>query len=169
MTDIPDAARPSYLWKRLSAERKLEAAQEFWRDDNARSEQAEAIIAIAARIKFRPKSVIGLPTERKASHLVSLPAISELVAARLLVVHHLRHQRPMMATFLDALGIKHEDGLIADDELKAPPPEKLAAAVSAISTAYPAEDVSLYLSTLLWQDADTWGGLNGRPEIVSES
>jgi hypothetical protein len=169
MTDIPDVARPSSLWKRLSAERKLEAAQEFWKDENASSEHAEAVVAIAARIKFRPKSVVALPTEKKASYLVSLPAISELVAARLLVVYHLRHQRPLMRTFLDALEIKHEDGLIADEELKAPPPEKLEAAVSAISASYPAEDVSLYLSTLLWQDTDTWGGLSRVPQVVPEN
>jgi hypothetical protein len=169
MTEIPDVARPSRLWKRLSAEHKLEAAQEFWRDENASSEHAEAVVAIAARIKFRPKSVVALSTEKKASYLVSQPVISELVAARLLVAYHLRHQRPMMRTFLDALEIKHDDGLIADEELKAPPPEKLAAAVSAIAAAYPAEDVSLYLSTLLWQDADTWGGLSGLSQIVPEN
>ena len=29
----------------------------------------------------------------------------------------------------------------------------------------PAEDVALYLSTLLWQDPETWGGLNDVPEL----
>ena len=54
------------------------------------------------------------------------PAVSELVAARLLVAYHLEQQRPMMASFLDALGIKHEDGLIADEELAPPRPRRLA-------------------------------------------
>jgi hypothetical protein len=82
------------------------------------------------------------------------------VAARLLVAYHLAHQRPMMGTFLDALGIAHEEGLINDEDVEAPPEEKLAAAANAIGAAYPADDVALYLSTLTWQDPDTWGGLS---------
>jgi hypothetical protein len=151
--------RPSQLWKQLSAERKLQAAEAFWSDRNASVEHAEAIVAIAQRIKFRPKSVIALSVEKKARHLVSIGVTSELVAARLLVAYHLAHQRPMMGTFLDALGIAHEEGLINDEDVEAPPEEKLAAAANAIGAAYPADDVALYLSTLTWQDPDTWGGL----------
>jgi hypothetical protein len=79
-------------------------------------------------------------------------------------VYHLLQQRPMMAAFLDALGVKHEDGLIADEEMTAPAPEKLQAAVKAVASAFPAEDVSAYLSTLFWQDPDTWGALAEMPE-----
>lgn len=151
--------RPSQLWKQLSAERKLQAAEAFWSDRNASVEHAEAIVAIAQRIKFRPKSVIALSVEKKARHLVGIGITSELVAARLLVAYHLAHQRPMMGAFLDALGIAHEEGLINDEDVEAPPEEKLAAAADAIGAAYPAGDVALYLSTLTWQDPDTWGGL----------
>src|SRR5918992_4863968 len=115
--DIP---RPSQLWKQLSPDRKLQAAEAFWSDENAAIEQAEAIVAIAQRIKFRPKSVIALPREKKARHLVSLGAVSELVAARLLVAYHLAHQRSMMGSFLDALGIAHDNGLIAAEDIDAP-------------------------------------------------
>ena len=88
-----------------------------------------------------------------------------MVAARLLVAYHLAHQRPMMASFLDALGIAHEDGLIADEELEAPPADKLAeAAADASPASYPPEDVALYLSTLVWQDPETWGALAEVPE-----
>jgi len=127
-------------------------------------EHAEAIVAIAQRIKFRPKSVISLPVEKKARHLVALSGVSELVAARLLVAYHLAHQRSMMVSFLDALGIAHEDGLINDEEMEAPPPERLEHAAKTLGAAYPAEDVALYLSTLMWQDPDTWGGLEKVPE-----
>ena len=76
------------------------------------------------------KSVQALPIEKKARHLVALGNVSEMVAARLLVAYHLTHQRPMMGSFLDALGIAHEDGLIADEDLEAPPAEKLAEAAA---------------------------------------
>ena len=156
--------RPSQLWKALSPERKLQAAEAFWGDRNASVEHAEAIVAIAQRIKFRPKSVITLPVEKKAKHLIAVGAVSELVAARLLVAYHLAHQRPMMGAFLDALGIAHEEGLINDEQVDAPPPERLAEASKTLAASFPAEDVALYLSTLMWQDPETWGALEKVPE-----
>jgi len=164
MPDAPDLPRPSQLWKELSSDRKVLAAEAFWRDDNAGIERAEAITAIAQRIKFRPKSVVALPREKKARHLVSLGIVSELVAARLLVAYHLNHQRAMMASFLDALGIKHDQGLIEEEDVAPPSPERLREAAAAIAGQYPAEEVSLYLSTLVWQDPETWGPLADVPQ-----
>jgi hypothetical protein len=89
--------------------------------------------------------------------------VSEGLAARLLVSYHLTHQRPMMATFLDALGIAHDEGMIADEELAAPETAKLTAAVQTLAGSYPDADVSLYFSTLLWQDSETWLGLADLP------
>jgi hypothetical protein len=164
MADAPGIPRPSQLWKELSSDRKVLAAEAFWSDDNAGIEQAEAITAIAQRIKFRPKSVVALPREKKARHLVSLGIVSELVAARLLVAYHLNHQRAMMASFLDALGIKHDQGLIEEEDVAPPSPERLRDAAAAIAGQYPAEEVSLYLSTLVWQDPETWGPLADVPQ-----
>ena len=163
--EVPDIPRPSQLWKTLSPERKLEAADAFWQDENAAAEQAEAIATIAQRIKFRLKSVQALPREKKSRHLTSLAGVSEIVAARLLVAYHLQRKRPMMASFLDALGIPHEDGLIADGDLEPPTPERLAEAARTLSDSYPPEDVSLYLATLIWQDPDTWGPLAHVPQM----
>jgi hypothetical protein len=164
MADAPDIPRPSQLWKQLSPERKQRAAESFWKDDNASMEQTEAVLAIAQRIKFRVNSVLKMPREKKARQLVALTGMSELVAARLLVAYHLDQQRPMMAAFLDALGVKHENGLIADEELAAPDTDALKTAVRTLASAHPPEDVALYLSTLIWQDPDTWGGLSELPE-----
>jgi hypothetical protein len=75
----------------------------------------------------------------------------------------------MMAAFLDALGITHEDGLIADEELQPPSAEKLQEAAKTIGGSYPAEDVSLYLSTLMWQDPETWAGLTELPELATHA
>ncbi len=166
MADAPDIPRPSQLWKQLSADRRLQAAVAFWRDDDAANEQAEAIGMIAQRIKFRLKSVISMPVEKKAQYLVALPAVSEIMAARLLVTYHLAHKRPMMGSFLDALGIAHTEGIIADEEMKPRPPDALKKAAAALAKSYPPDEVSLYLSTLMWQDPDTWGGLAELPEAA---
>ena len=166
MTDLSDTPLPSALWKQLSVERRLAAAEAFWRDEHSVAEQGELLGTIAQRIKFRIKSVVAMPVEKKAHQVVALPTVSEPAAARLLVVYHVVHQRPMMGRFLDALEIAHEDGMISDEEMPPPPPERLAAAAGTLASAFPAEDVSLYLSTLIWQDPETWGGLAGLPEVL---
>lgn len=169
MSDAPAPTRPSQLWKRLPPDRRRVAAEAFWRDENAASEQADALAAIAQRIRFRLKSVYAMPLEKKAQQLLALPGVSEAVAARLLVAYHLEQQRPMMGRFLDALGIAHEDGLIADESVAAPPPDRLRAAADTLAAAFPAGDVSLYFSTLLWQDPETWGGLAELPQFREPS
>jgi hypothetical protein len=167
MADAPDIPRPSQLWKQLDPDRKRQAADAFWRDENAANEQAEAIGLIAQRIKFRLKSVITMPVEKKSQYVLSMPTVSEMLAARLLVAYHLAHQRPMMGAFLDALGISHEEGIIAEEDVKPPSADALKKAASSLAASYPAGDVSLYLSTLVWQDPDTWGALAELPESQS--
>ena len=168
MSDLAETPRPSQLWKQLPPERKQIAADAFWADENAAAEQAEVIATIAHRIKFRMKSVLAMSVEKKTRYLLTL-AVSEPVAARLLVAYHLAHQRPMMGRFLDELGIAHEDGLIADENLTAPAQERVRAAAKTLASSFPAEDVSLYLSTLLWQDPETWGGLADLSEVRAAS
>jgi hypothetical protein len=169
MPDASTPSRPSQLWKRLPPDLRRLAAEAFWRDENATMEQAEALGAIAQRIRFRLKSVYAMPPEKMVQQLLALPAVSEAVAARLLVAYHLEHQRPMMGRFLDALGIAHEDGLIADESLTPPPADRLRSAADTLSASFPADDVSLYFSTLLWQDPDTWGALGDLPHMREAS
>jgi hypothetical protein len=163
-----EITRPTQLWKPLPEETKQRAAEAFWRDGEASLEHAEAIAGIAQRLKFRAKSVVALPVEKKVRHLAGMP-VSELIAARLLIAYHLAHQRPMMGSFLDALGIAHQDGVIAEDEAPTPDKKTLLAAAAAIGASYPTGDVALYLSTLLWQDADTWGALVDAPQRTAQA
>jgi hypothetical protein len=164
MTDT--ALTPSRLWKRMTADQRLRAAHALWRDDDATGDQAQAALLIAQQKKFRPKTVIGLDKDRKASYLATVGNVPDELAARLLVVYHLAEQRPMMGAFLDAVGIAHENGFIREDA-GTPDPAKIATAAAAIARDYPARDVSLYLNTLLWQDPASWGALQGVPEVTA--
>jgi hypothetical protein len=156
---MPDPTlTPTRLWKTMTAAQRTAAAAAFWSDEQTTDDQIQAVMLIAQLKKFRPKTVIGLDVERKARHLASIVNLPEALAARALIAYHLAEQRPMMAAFLDALGLAHEDGLIQEDSVQ-PDAEKLAPAVAAIREAYPAEDVSLYLNTLICQDPQTWGAL----------
>ena len=119
----------------------------------------EAVSAIATHMKFRPRSVLSLPPDRRAKYLAQLPTISDTVAARALVAYHLERQRPMMGAFLDLVGISHENGLIADEHVSKPDAAKVQAAANTLAEQFPREEVSLYFSTLVSQDPDTWEAL----------
>lgn len=149
----------------MTSDQRLRAARAFWADEQAADEHVQAILLIAQTKKFRPKFVMGLDDERRAKHLATLASLPEVLAARCLVVYHLTEQREMMGVFLDNLGVSHENGIIGDDDAK-PAAEKIGPAVEAIAGKYPAEDVSLYLTTLLCQDPDTWGELGKLPQIL---
>jgi hypothetical protein len=147
----------------MTSEQRLLAARAFWSDDQATDDQIQAVMLISQQKKFRPKTVLSLDDDRKAKHFASLATLPDALAARALVLYHLAEQRPMMAAFLDALGIAHENGLIQDDAVK-PDSERVAAAVKTIAGQFPLENVTLYLDTLLCQDPETWGALANRPD-----
>lgn len=167
MTQDYSAFRPSRIWRRLPLERRSLAAQLFWNDEQSAEQQVEACASIATHMKFRAKTILGLPVEKKVQYLVRLPTITDAVAARALVSYHLAEQRPMMAAFLDALGIAHEDGLISDDAVVKPETDRLREAAAGIADNYTAEDVALYFSTLVSQDPDTWGELADLPQTMT--
>ena len=144
----------------MTPEQRNRAASALWGEAEATSDQMQAALLIAKKMKFRPKTVLGLDAEHKARYLASVADPPEDLAARLLIVYHLAEQRPMMGAFLDELGIAHENGLIRGDA-GTPNPVKMAAAAAAIAREYPASDVALYLNTLLWQDPAAWGALQG--------
>ncbi len=142
----------------MTAAQRQRAARAFWEDPDATDDQVQAALLIAQQKKFRPKTVIGLDLDRKARHLATLGALPDTLAARALILYHLADHRPMMGAFLDALGIAHENGLIQEDDVK-PDASKVALAAAEIATRFPAEDVWVYLHTLLCQDPETWGAL----------
>jgi hypothetical protein len=151
--------RPSKLWRKIPLERRIDAANLFWNDEHAADQQMEAVAAIASQMKFRPRSVISLAPEKRARYLAQLPSISDTIAARALVNYHLERQRPMMSAFLDLLGIAHDNGLISEETVPKPDAAKVQPAVKELTAKFPPDEVSLYLSTLVSQDPETWEAL----------
>jgi hypothetical protein len=157
--DQPLLERPAVLWKQMTDAQRQAAAHAFWTDPQSQMEHLEINALMARRLNFRMKSVQTMAVDRKVKHLMAMGNVSDGVAGRLLVTYHLSSQRPMMGAFLDALGIAHENGLIAEDATPQPDAEKLKAAAATLREKYPLEDVNLYFSTLVLQDSETWGGL----------
>lgn len=143
----------------MPPEKRQAAAAAFWEDEHGLDQQVEVIVTLARKLNFRPKSLQQLPVERRIKLLAGLPDVSEAVATRALIGYHLTSERPMMAAFLDAVGIAHDNGLITAEEVEAPSADKLAAGVAALNAGFPEDAVRLYFHTLLVLDGDTWGGL----------
>lgn len=155
--------RPSQLWKSMTSEQRLAAAEAFWREDqnDIDVQHADAIVTLARKMKFRPKSMQALPIERRSRMLAQLSDVSDAVATRALISYHFTVRRDLMAAFLDALGIKHENGLIQDETVAPPAQDRLVAAIKQVRASFPPQDVDLYLKTLTTLDGDTWGQLDG--------
>ena len=156
---MTETLTPSRVWKRMTLDERQRAARAFWADEDATDDQVQAALIIAQQKKFRPKTVIGLDLDRKARHLATIGSLPDALAARVLVLYHLADHRPMMAAFLDALGIAHENGLIQEENVR-PDAAKVGPAVGQLTQQFPPDDVRLYLNTLVSQDPETWGALN---------
>jgi len=148
------------VWKRLTREEKLTAARHFWAAP-PREALGAAQGAVVQVLHVRPQSARTLDPERKAAALASVTEPGELLSASLLVALHLGERRPLLAAFLEAAGLVHDNGLLAEDP-SAPPIAEGAArrAYQAVSTAFPEDQVRSYLNTLWLQDHDRWGVLD---------
>jgi hypothetical protein len=151
---------PSKLWMSLPADVRLLAARSYdWKSPESR---LEAELTIARALKFRDVFVHKLPLEKRIGYLAQAVRPADSLAASLLLALHLEHRRPILGTFLDVLGIKHDNGLITDDnEVEPPSSEALREAAAKLYEIYPREEVTLYLNSLLAVDPVTWGGLRG--------
>ena len=147
------------IWRRLGREERLAAARHFSRDTPAEA-AGLADAAIVKVLHVRPQAVRTLAADRKAGALASVAEPSELLAASLLVALHLGERRPLLAAFLDATGLPHDNGLLAEDASAQAVPEAVARrGVEAALAAFPADHVRTYLNTLWLQDHDRWEAL----------
>ena len=147
------------LWKRVGREDRLKAAQHFWREP-PQDLLGTALSALVKARHLRPQVARSLPPEEQARTLAALADPGEPLAAALLVSLHLGERRGLLTTFLDALGLPHENGLLKDEDTGAPPGDDAArTAVRALLAAHPREHVETYLNTLWLQDPERWHAL----------
>ena len=109
---------------------------------------------VAKSLNYRPQTIRKLPMPMRAKRARSLLAAkknSEL-AYELFGSYLIKEHRELVTGFLDATGVKHEEGMIEDLEHNVPQADKLDAAVAELDGKFPPEDVTLYLSMC----ADQW-------------
>jgi len=145
------------LWKQLSSDERLQAAESFFSSDSIRAQQLNTLQLMAKRYNFRMKSMQSLPATRKAKMLLEYPSIPPEVLMAVIAAFHLSHRKELLVAFLDAAGIPHKDGLLSEEaEKNVPTSDAIKAAVEAIKTNFPEQQVDVYLHTLYLQDPDYW-------------
>jgi hypothetical protein len=152
---------PSRLWRSLDADERSLAARAFfahpWGDAATRR---EGDLAIAKALRFREDAVRRLPADKRASYLAKAVQPADSLAGSILLALHLEQRRGLLSAFLDALGIPHDQGMIAEDrELQAPEREALGRAAEALDARFPVREVDVYLAALLALDPSVWEGL----------
>lgn len=148
------------LWKRLSREERTGAARHFFQEP-PQEVLGSALGAIIKVRKVRPQVARTLPPEEQAKTLAVVSDPGEPLAASLLVALHLGERRAMLSTFLDAVGLPHQDGLLKDDDDGSGPLVEEAAkkGVAALIAAFPKPWVELYMNVLWMQDPARWAVL----------
>ena len=158
----PTAAR---LWKRLDRAARERAAQAFW-ERPPEPAAAAAARAVVELLRMRPQAFARLAPEARVRALARLAQPPESVAEALLVALHLSERRELLAAFLGALAVPHEDGLIAEEVEIAPvDATRGRAALAALRAAHQPEAIRLYWNALWLQDRERWAGL---AEIADE-
>ena len=147
------------LWRQLDQETRFQAADAFYRHDfeDEGEKHAEADAYLASALKFRLVAVRKLPAEQRARSLAYAGHLPPTLVSSLLIAFHFEERREMLATFLDALGIRHEGGLISpDQDIPALVAGKLETAIEDLFSKYPTEQVEVYLATLALGDPVNW-------------
>jgi len=148
------------VWRALGDEERLEATDAFWSHfDRDRESVRQAMSWLATSLRFRPRTVSRFSPSKKAKYLARRSCPDGIIPD-ILVALHFERRRGLMATFLDAAGIGHEDGHITDDaaEEAASMDALVAAIVEVQSNANPRE-LDLYLTVLCCMGNDLWTNL----------
>lgn len=102
---------------------------------------------VARSLHFRPQAIRKLPMAqraRRARMLIETSANADL-AYEIVGGYLLKTRKELVTGFLDATGVKHENGMIEDIDGANPVPDKIAPAIAELDSKFPPEDVTLYL------------------------
>lgn len=124
-----------------------------------------ALTAVAEARKVRPVFLERQPRQQR--HTTMLACLTrptmELVAGNLIRSWLVKKQNPMLAQFLDALGIPHKEGVV-DDLPTSVDDDKLRAAVDGLLAKHPPEAVAVYLLAFNEMNEANWPDLKSMLE-----
>jgi hypothetical protein len=149
------------LWKALTPEERALGINAALDDDNDGWVKSTTRGAVAGALRFRPQTVGTWPRAKLVSEAVRLPIDNVQLLSAYIVDLHLGHRRPMMASFLDSLGIPNDQGRIDSEttQVELQDEARLDAAAGSLAAKFPIDEVVTYFLTLLLQDGGVWKGL----------
>src|SRR5829696_5819349 len=105
----------------------------------------EALATSAGAMRLRPQVLRQQPASRQAATIrrALTQVTQQELGAHLLIDWLTKSQRPMLAQFLDDLGIAHEDGTVKEEIGPEPERERLAAAVDHLRATFPPDRVQI--------------------------
>ncbi len=118
----------------------------------------QAVAAASAAFKARPRFLMSQPKDRRAAMVrraLARVAASDL-AEEVLAAYFLEARKSLLIEWLDAVGVEHEEGALAQDQPPAPAPETLAAAVETFLGGEDRADRELLLEAFAAQSAIDW-------------
>jgi hypothetical protein len=145
-------------YRALSAERRLALVTHALKS----GPQVRALYVqrlMAKRGGFRAVTLQGWPVDRLAKEIVQMKAETPQDELELLHLLYVELEPAIQITFLDAAGVKHENGIIAE-ELETPYADQAGVerAAAAIRAQHGAE-AEHYLMTLARYSRDAWPGI----------
>jgi hypothetical protein len=161
LAEAPASTTIRKLWKALTPAERAMGITAALDDDESGWVKTTTRTAVAGALRFRPQTVATWPRPKLVSEAARLPLDDVQLLSAYIVDLHLGHRRPMMASFLDALGIDNDNGRIDSETTEVGPQDsaKVVAAARELVAKFPPEEVVTYFLTLLLQDATVWAGL----------
>jgi len=151
------------LWNVLTETERAEACLAVWQGQDLMSEGArKAILPELARcLRFREKFLQRKSAEERAILLLKNIKRPDLAGfyGPMLRSWLLCRKSPMLSTFLNALGLPHNNGLIQED-VQPPDMAGFRKGIQAIHGKFPDKDVAVYLSCLILLGQDLWDHLS---------
>jgi hypothetical protein len=130
--------------------------------ESAPGAAAQALAAASATMKARPKFMARQPLERQAAFVrrcLSRVAANPL-AEEMLAVYFLECRKELLVAWLDASGVKHDDGTLEDDEPAEPKAAALKKAVADFRKGDGPEERELLLRAFAAQTSVDWPTLD---------
>ena len=151
---------PYAVWELMTEDEQQAAAAALWESAD-RDTRAVLEMTLAKDLKFRPQSIRKLPSERVVSRLVRLAEdVPENLLFQYIFHLHMSDRRQLLATFLDAAGIPHENGVLdLPEDYEGPDAAEVERAARDLVAAEGHEAV-VYLATLKVADRDFWSALD---------
>lgn len=164
LTDLaatPDAVTVPALWAALTPDLRRHAlALSFGEDRSVRTTLVGLLRKTPRYRSFRPTSFSSWTAEQFADALKAPGTLTPEVMQAALIALHVEDRRPMLGAFLDAVGVPHTDGVIADlPDALAVDQATLFRAADDLAARFPREEVLLYFLTLVVLEPQFWGGL----------